>query len=92
MYLFHVHVLYNGRMEVTIAFARAHMKTLLKAVAGGERVTIMNRKKPVADLVPPQPKRRAPQFGTLAHLKIDPRVFDPMTNEEVERFLETGEY
>ncbi len=81
-------------MEVTIAYARAHMKTLLQAVACGERVTIMNRKQPVADLVPPQPKPRARKFGTLAHLDalIDPHALEPMTNEEVESFIETGDY
>ncbi len=70
------------------------MKTILKAVAHGERVTIMNRKQPVADLVPPQPKLKERKFGMFAHLNllVDPHALDPMTDDQVERFLEMGDY
>ena len=82
-------------MEVTIAYARANIKKLLKAVADGERATIMKgRKQPVADLVPPQPKQKVPRFGTLAYVDalIDAQALEPITAEQVERFIETGEY
>ncbi len=80
-------------MEVTIAYARAHMKKLLQVVASGERVTILNRKQPVADLVLPQPKVKERKLGFWTHQILrDPHAFEPMTDEQAERFIMTGEY
>jgi antitoxin (DNA-binding transcriptional repressor) of toxin-antitoxin stability system len=80
-------------MEVTIGYARANMKKLLKAVASGERVTIMNRRKPVADFVPSQPQIKERKFGAWTHqVLLDPHALDAMTAEQTERFLETGQY
>jgi prevent-host-death family protein len=80
-------------MEVSVAYARANLAKLLQSVAEGERVTILRHKEPVAELVPPA-KRRERKFGTLAHLDIliDPHALDAMTDEEAERFIETGDY
>ena len=80
--------------SVTAAYARAHLPELLKAVAEGRRITISRYNKPLADLVPSQTAvKPAPKFGTLKG-KIatpDPRCFDPMTDEEVDAFIE-GRY
>ena len=77
--------------SVKIAYAKAHFQELLTRVAKGERITIQRYNTPVADLVPPakveKPKRK---FGTLkGKVKIlDPHVFDPMTDEEVDAWIE----
>lgn len=81
-------------MKVTAAFAKAHLPDLLKAVERGESVTISRYRKPVAVLSPAReatkPKRK---LGTLkGKIKIlDPNWAAPMTNEEVDAFVE-GRY
>ncbi len=81
-------------MKVSVAEAKNKLTQLLQTVEKGERVTICRHGKPVADLVPSEPeKRKAPQFGMLkGKIKIlDPHAFEPMTDEEVDAFLE-GRY
>jgi prevent-host-death family protein len=77
---------------VKIAYAKAHLPELLARVARGERIVISRYNTPVAELVPPPepPKRK---FGTgKGKVKIlDPHCFDPMTDGEVDAFLE-GRY
>lgn len=78
-------------MEVTAAYAKAHLPELLKAVEAGTRVTISRYNKPIADLVPAQSKRPEPRrFGTgKEKVKIlDPNWDKPIkTEEELKRFL-----
>ena len=78
-------------MEVTAAYAKAHLPELLKAVEAGTRVTISRYNKPIADLVPAQSKRPAPRrFGTgKGKVKIlDPNWDKPIeTEEEIKGFL-----
>lgn len=81
-------------MNVTAAYAKANLAELLKAVERGETVTISRYNKPVADLVPSkEAEKPAPKFGTgRGKIKIlDPHCFEPMTDEEVDAFIE-GRY
>ena len=77
--------------NLKVAYAMAHFQELLARVARGERILISRDKTPVAQLVPPivteAPKRK---FGTLkGKAKIlDPHCFDPMTDEEVDAWIE----
>ena len=81
-------------MKVTAAFAKANLPDLLKAVERGECITISRYRKPVAVLSPApdaaKPKRK---LGTLrGKIKIiDPNWAAPLTDEEVEAFVE-GRY
>ena len=81
-------------MTVSAAYARANLPALLKAVARGKTVTISRYNKPVADLVPAKPvEKPKPRLGTLKGKIeiIDRRVFEPMTDKEVDAFL-AGRY
>jgi prevent-host-death family protein len=78
-------------MKVSVADAKNRLPELIKAVEGGERVTICRRGTPVADLV----RTRAsvgerPKLGTLKGKVIihDPDWWRPMSDEEVDAFLE----
>lgn len=77
-----------------MAYAKAHLPELVERASRGERITIVRYKKPVAELGPsPKVKKPKPKFGTgkgKAFL-IDPRALEPMTDEEVDAFLE-GRY
>ena len=81
-------------MKVSVADAKNKLPELIKAVEDGESVTICRRGKPVVDLVPTKESdSRAPRFGTLRGkaIEIDPDWWKPMTDEEVDDFLE-GRY
>jgi prevent-host-death family protein len=80
-------------MKVSVAEAKNKLTQLIQTVERGERVTICRHGKPVVDLVPTQSETRAaPKFGTLkGKLVVDPKAFEPMTDEEVDAFLE-GRY
>ena len=85
---------YNRGMQISIAEAKAKLTQLIHAVENGERVTISRHGRPVVDLVPTNPEQREkPKFGTgKGKVKIlDPRAFDPMTDAEVDAFIE-GRY
>lgn len=79
-------------MEVTAAYAKAHLPELLKAVEKGKTVTISRYNKPVAELVPSKTAARpAPKFGTGKGKVtiIDPDWDKPIqTEEELLAFLE----
>lgn len=49
---------------VTIHEAKTQLWALIKAVDRGEEVVITNRNRPVAKLVPVQPPRRRPVYGS----------------------------
>ncbi len=79
---------------VTAAYAKIHLPELLNAVAKGQRVTISRYNKPVAELIPAEGVQRpAPKFGTgKGKIKvIDPDWARPMTEEEVDSWIE-GRY
>jgi prevent-host-death family protein len=79
---------------VSAAYAKANLPELLDSVEKGDSITIARYNKPVADLVPSQKAvRPAPRFGTgKGKVKIlDPNWARPMTEEEVDAFIE-GRY
>ena len=80
-------------MNVTASYAKAKLPELLKAVERGQTITICRYNKPVAELAPVKPVRKPRKFGTLkGKVKIiDPNWAAPMTDEEVDAFLE-GRY
>ncbi|HMJ62496.1 MAG TPA: type II toxin-antitoxin system prevent-host-death family antitoxin [Bryobacteraceae bacterium] len=80
-------------MQISIAEAKAKLTQLIHAVEKGEKVTISRHGRPVVDLVPTDwEQRQKPKFGTgKGKFTVDPHAFDPMTDEEVDAFLE-GRY
>lgn len=78
-------------MKVSVADAKNKLPKLIRAVEDGESVTICRRGVPVADLVrTSKSSETRPRFGTLRGKIIinDPDWWKPMTDEEVEAFLE----
>lgn len=81
-------------MKVSVADAKNRLPELIKAAEAGEPVTICRRGRPVVDLVATkQSDAKKPQFGTLRGrvVEIDPDWWKPMTEEELNDFLE-GRY
>jgi antitoxin (DNA-binding transcriptional repressor) of toxin-antitoxin stability system len=81
---------------VSAAYAKANLPKLLRDAAKGKSVVVARYKKPIAMIVPaPAPESEKPvrRFGTgKGRVRIiDPHAFDPMTDEEVEAFVE-GRY
>ena len=77
-------------MQVSVADAKNKLPELIKAVEGGEPVTICRRGVPVVDIVrKKKPTRKKRTLGTLkGKIEIlDPNWWKPMTDEEVEDFL-----
>jgi antitoxin (DNA-binding transcriptional repressor) of toxin-antitoxin stability system len=88
-------MMYSFDMKtVNMAYAKAHLPQLIERVSRGERITIVRYKQAVAELGPsPEAEKPKPRFGTgRGKVKIlDPHVWDPMTDEEVDAFLK-GRY
>ena len=81
-------------MNVSVAEAKNKLPELIKAVEDGEAVTICRRGVPVADLVrTTKPGEKKRKLGILrGQFKVlDPDWWKPMTDEEVDAFLE-GRY
>lgn len=81
-------------MRLNLTDARRKLPKLIKAVERGENVTVCRRGVPVVDLVRTKAAtRKKPKFGTLrGKIKvIDPDWWKPMTDKEVEAFLD-GRY
>ncbi|HVH71143.1 MAG TPA: type II toxin-antitoxin system prevent-host-death family antitoxin [Candidatus Dormibacteraeota bacterium] len=81
-------------MKISVAEAKNKLPKLIKKAENGERVTICRRGKPVADLVrTSKPTGKKPELGFLKGKKIvlDPDWWKPMTDEEVDAFLD-GRY
>jgi prevent-host-death family protein len=87
-----IHYGYNSpSMKVSVAEAKNKLPKLIKAVENGESVTIYRHGTPVVDIVrttKAHPER--PKFGTLKGkvTALDPDWWKPMTNDEVEAFLD----
>jgi prevent-host-death family protein len=78
-------------MQVNIADAKNKLPELIKAVESGESVTVCRRGVPVVDIVrTKKPTRKTRRFGTLKGKVqvLDPEWWRPMTDEEVEAFIE----
>jgi prevent-host-death family protein len=85
-------ILYD--MKVSVAEAKNRLTELIKVVENGEAVTICRRGKPVVDLVVTKDGDHSkPKLGTLRGkvIEVDPDWWKPMTDEEVDDFLE-GRY
>ena len=81
-------------MKVSVAEAKNRLPELIKAVEDGEPVTICRRGTPVVDIIRTATSdREKPEFGTLKGKVVihDPDWWKPMTEEEVDDFLE-GRY
>ena len=79
---------------VSVAYARTNLPRLVKEAEEGKTIILSRYGKPVAKLSPAQPvERPARRMGTgKGRIRIlDPRAFDPMTDKEVDDFLE-GRY
>jgi prevent-host-death family protein len=78
-------------MKVSVADAKNKLPELIKAVEDGKSVTICRRGAPVVDIVrTKEPTRKKRKLGTLkGKIQIlDPNWWKPMTEEEVDAFLE----
>jgi prevent-host-death family protein len=78
-------------MKVSVADAKNKLPKLIKSVEDGESVTICRRGTPVVDIVrTSKSKREKPKFGTLKGKVVvhDEDWWKPMTDEEVEAFIE----
>jgi prevent-host-death family protein len=78
-------------MQVSVADAKNKLPKLIKAVEDGESVTICRRGVPVVDIVrTKEPTGKKRKFGTMkGKMKvIDPDWWKPMTDEEVDDFIE----
>ena len=85
---------YHHTMQVSVADAKNKLPELIKAVEAGEPVTICRRGVPVVDIVrTKKPVRKKRILGALrGQIKIiDPDWWKPMTDKEVDDFLE-GRY
>lgn len=81
-------------MQFSVADAKNKLPELIKAVEDGELVTICRRGVPVVDIVrTTAPTRKKRVFGRFKdQIEIaDPNWWKPMTDEEVDEFLE-GRY
>jgi len=81
-------------MKVSVADAKNRLTELIKAAENGEPVTICRHGKPVVDLVRTAvPETGKREFGMYKDqiVEIDPDWWKPMTDEEVDDFLE-GRY
>jgi prevent-host-death family protein len=81
-------------MKASVADAKNRLPELIRAVEDGELVTICRRGAPIVDLVLTKASNEhKPKFGTLKGkvVEIDPDWWKPMTDEEVDEFLE-GRY
>jgi prevent-host-death family protein len=78
-------------MKVSVAEAKNTLPKLIKAVEDGESVTIYRHGTPVVDIVrTTKADSEKPEFGTLKGkvTALDPDWWKPMTNDEVEAFLD----
>ena len=78
-------------MKVSVADAKNKLPKLIKAVEDGESVTICRHGTPVVDIVrTSKTKPEKPKFGTLKGKVVvhDADWWKPMTDEEVEAFIE----
>lgn len=82
-------------MWIGVTDAKNRLPELLKAVEDGEQITICRCGKPVAELVRAmQPAKKKVRLGMLRDRIVihDPDWWKPMSDEEVEKFLDMGSY
>jgi prevent-host-death family protein len=72
-------------MDVSIADAKNRVTQHVRAVEEGESIVVTRNGKPVAQLVPPPPKRRKVRFGSMRdRIKLLPGWDAPV---DLDRFL-----
>ncbi len=73
---------------INIHEAKARLSEYLDAVAGGERVVICKRNRPVAELRAVEQARTEPRplGGAKGQVTIPPSFFDPMPDEFLDAF------
>jgi prevent-host-death family protein len=78
-------------MKVSVAQAKNTLPKLIKAVEGGESVTIYRHGTPVVDIVrTTKAVSEKPRFGTLKGkvTELDPDWWKPMNSDQVDEWLD----
>lgn len=80
-------------ISVNVHEAKAHLSEYLARVEAGETVVICRRNKPVAELRPIRPARKARRPIGLAEgrIKVLPEFFEPLDDELLDLFEGKGE-
>ncbi len=73
-------------MSVNVHDAKTHFSKLLQRVEAGEEIVIARAGRPVARLVPHQPKRKPDGFGSLAGQIWIADDFDETPQEVIDAF------
>jgi prevent-host-death family protein len=69
---------------ITIHTAKTTLSQIIARVEAGEEIIIARGKKPIAKLVPLQPKATKRQFGALRGvISVGPEFFEPLSEEEL---------
>ena len=69
---------------VSVSSAKTHLSQLLARVEGGEVITIIRGRTPVAKLVPVARKGRR-EFGAMrGKISIGPGFFEPLPDDELD--------
>jgi prevent-host-death family protein len=72
-------------MNVSVANAKKRLSELLRSVEYGEHIVITRNGKPVAQLIPPPPRKLVVRFGTMrGRIHLKPGWDDPI---EVDQFF-----
>ena len=69
---------------VNVQESKTHLSALLARVAAGERIVLARHGKPIAQLVPLDPRPRR-QLGFLQG-SVDEAFFEPLPDDELERW------
>ncbi len=71
---------------INIAELKSHLSKYLRAVRRGERILVLDRKDPVAELVPPSPARSAwEQLAQLGRLSMGTQDWEKLELSRVRR-------
>jgi prevent-host-death family protein len=71
-------------MDVSVAEAKNRLPELIRAMEDGEEVIITRHGKPVAQIAPPPPARRAIRWGAMRdRMQLLPGWEDPISEEEL---------
>jgi len=74
----------GASQPINVQEAKTHLSALLARVAAGERIVLSRHGKPIAQLVPLEPRPRR-QLGFLRG-SVGEAFFEPLPDEELERW------
>lgn len=74
----------GANQPINVQEAKTHLSALLARVAAGERIVLSRHGKPIAQLVPLEPKPRR-QLGFMQG-SVEEEFFEPLPNDELERW------